>query len=29
MVRDTIAELGLGLVRVEQHRHRLEEVFSV
>jgi ABC-2 type transport system ATP-binding protein len=29
IVRDTVAELGLGLVRVEQHRHRLEEVFSV
>jgi ABC-2 type transport system ATP-binding protein len=29
VVRDTVAELGLGLVRIEQHRHRLEEVFSV
>jgi ABC-2 type transport system ATP-binding protein len=29
LVRDSIAGLGLGLVRVEQHRHRLEEVFSV
>jgi ABC-2 type transport system ATP-binding protein len=29
LVRDTVAELGLGLVRVEPHRHRLEEVFSV
>ncbi|WP_328995950.1 ABC transporter ATP-binding protein [Kribbella sp. NBC_01245] len=29
LVRDTVADLGLGLVRVEQHRHRLEEVFSV
>jgi ABC-2 type transport system ATP-binding protein len=29
LVRDVIAELGLGLVRVEPHRHRLEEVFSV
>ncbi|ADB31304.1 ABC transporter related protein [Kribbella flavida DSM 17836] len=29
LVRDAIAELALGLVRVEPHRHRLEEVFSV
>jgi ABC-2 type transport system ATP-binding protein len=29
LVRDVIAELGLGLVRIEPHRHRLEEVFSV
>jgi ABC-2 type transport system ATP-binding protein len=28
LVRDTIAELSLGLVRVEPHRHRLEEVFN-
>jgi ABC-2 type transport system ATP-binding protein len=29
LVRDVIAELSLGLVRIEPHRHRLEEVFSV
>jgi ABC-2 type transport system ATP-binding protein len=29
LVRDVIADLGLGLVRMEPHRHRLEEVFSV
>jgi ABC-2 type transport system ATP-binding protein len=29
LVRDVIADLGLGLVRIEPHRHRLEEVFSV
>jgi ABC-2 type transport system ATP-binding protein len=29
LVRDVIADLGLGMVRMEQHRHRLEEVFSV
>jgi ABC-2 type transport system ATP-binding protein len=29
VVRDTVAELALGLVRLEPHRHRLEEVFSV
>ncbi|HEU4948830.1 MAG TPA: ABC transporter ATP-binding protein [Kribbella sp.] len=28
VVRDTIAELGLGVVRVEPHRHRLEELFA-
>lgn len=27
-VRDTAAELGLGLVRMHPHRHRLEEVFT-
>ncbi|MGH3312704.1 MAG: ABC transporter ATP-binding protein [Streptomyces sp.] len=26
-VRDTVAELGLGLVRMEQRRHRIAEVF--
>ncbi|MGP4000010.1 ABC transporter ATP-binding protein [Streptomyces sp. 8N706] len=26
-VRDTVAELGLGLVRLEQRRHRIAEVF--
>jgi ABC-2 type transport system ATP-binding protein len=28
LVRDTVADLSLGLVRIEQHRHRLEEVFA-
>ncbi|NLU69625.1 ABC transporter ATP-binding protein [Streptomyces sp. HNM0574] len=27
-VRDTVAELGLGLVRMEQRRHRIAEVFQ-
>jgi ABC-2 type transport system ATP-binding protein len=27
-VRDTVARLGLGLVRMEQRRHRIAEVFS-
>jgi ABC-2 type transport system ATP-binding protein len=27
-VRDTVAELGLGLVRMEQRRHRIAEVFT-
>ncbi|WP_031508668.1 ABC transporter ATP-binding protein [Streptomyces megasporus] len=27
-VRDTVAELGLGLVRMEQRRHRIAEVFK-
>jgi ABC-2 type transport system ATP-binding protein len=27
LVRDTIAELGLPLVRLEQRRHRLEDLF--
>ncbi|MFJ6212072.1 ABC transporter ATP-binding protein [Streptomyces sp. NPDC092296] len=27
-VRDTVADLGLGLVRMEQRRHRVVEVFS-
>ncbi|WP_129844036.1 ABC transporter ATP-binding protein [Streptomyces sp. RFCAC02] len=27
-VRDTVAELGLGLVRMEQRRHRIAEVFE-
>ncbi|MEO3751782.1 ABC transporter ATP-binding protein [Streptomyces sp. B6B3] len=27
-VRDTIADLGLGLVRMEQRRHRIAEVFQ-
>ncbi len=27
LVRDTIAELGLPLVRIEQRRHRLEDLF--
>jgi ABC-2 type transport system ATP-binding protein len=29
LIRDTVADLGLGLVRVEQRRHRIEEVFTV
>ncbi|MEV1009322.1 ABC transporter ATP-binding protein [Streptomyces sp. NPDC049881] len=28
VVRDTVAELGLGLVRMEQRRHRIAEVFE-
>ena len=28
IVRDTVAELGLGLVRMEQRRHHIAEVFS-
>ncbi|MFD7508788.1 ABC transporter ATP-binding protein, partial [Streptomyces sp. NPDC059853] len=27
-VRDTIADLGLGMVRMEQRRHRIAEVFQ-
>jgi len=27
-VRDTVADLGLGLVRLEQRRHRVAEIFS-
>lgn len=27
-VRDTVAELGLGMVRMEQRRHRIAEVFE-
>ncbi|MDJ0342063.1 ABC transporter ATP-binding protein [Streptomyces sp. H10-C2] len=27
-VRDAVAELGLGLVRMEQRRHRIAEIFS-
>ncbi|GHA15933.1 hypothetical protein GCM10010389_63060 [Streptomyces echinoruber] len=27
LVRDVIADLGLGLVRMEQHRHHISEVF--
>jgi ABC-2 type transport system ATP-binding protein len=27
IVRDTVAELGLPLVRLEQRRHRLEDLF--
>jgi ABC-2 type transport system ATP-binding protein len=27
LVRDTVAELGLPLVRMEQRRHRLEDLF--
>jgi ABC-2 type transport system ATP-binding protein len=26
-IRDTVAELGLGLVRMEQRRHHIAEVF--
>jgi ABC-2 type transport system ATP-binding protein len=26
-VRDTVADLGLGLVRMEQRRHHIAEVF--
>jgi ABC-2 type transport system ATP-binding protein len=26
-VRDAVADLGLGLVRMQQRRHRMEEVF--
>jgi len=28
VVRDSVADLGLGLVRMENRRHRIEEVFS-
>ncbi|CAM5704630.1 hypothetical protein MAUB1S_03684 [Mycolicibacterium aubagnense] len=28
LVRDAIAGLGLGLVRMEQRRHRIAEVFQ-
>jgi ABC-2 type transport system ATP-binding protein len=28
IIRDTIAELGLGMVRMEQRRHRIAEVFQ-
>ncbi|WP_052847456.1 ABC transporter ATP-binding protein [Streptomyces avicenniae] len=28
IVRDTVADLGLGLVRMEQRRHRIAEVFE-
>ena len=27
VVRDTVADLGLGLVRMEQRRHHIAEVF--
>jgi ABC-2 type transport system ATP-binding protein len=27
-VRDTVADLGIGLIRMEQRRHRIAEVFS-
>ncbi|MFV2117789.1 ABC transporter ATP-binding protein, partial [Streptomyces sp. Act-28] len=27
IVRDTVADLGLGLVRMEQRRHHIAEVF--
>jgi ABC-2 type transport system ATP-binding protein len=27
-VRDAVAELGLGLVRMEQRRHRMSEIFT-
>ena len=27
IVRDTVVELGLALVRMEQRRHRLEDLF--
>ncbi|MDX6311195.1 MAG: type transport system ATP-binding protein, partial [Streptomyces sp.] len=26
-VRDAVAELGVGLVRMEQRRHRIAEIF--
>jgi ABC-2 type transport system ATP-binding protein len=28
VVRDTVDELGLGLLRLEQRRHRLEDLFN-
>jgi len=28
LIRDTVADLGLGLVRIEQRRHRIEEIFT-
>jgi len=27
-VRDAVAELGLGLVRIERQRHRMTEIFT-
>jgi ABC-2 type transport system ATP-binding protein len=27
IVRDTVADLGLPLIRIEQRRHRLEDLF--
>jgi ABC-2 type transport system ATP-binding protein len=28
LVRDLTAELGVGLIRLQQRRHRIEEVFT-
>jgi ABC-2 type transport system ATP-binding protein len=28
LVRDAVAELGLGLVRLERQRHRMTEIFT-
>ncbi|WP_329582380.1 ABC transporter ATP-binding protein [Kitasatospora sp. NBC_01250] len=28
LIRDTVADLGLGLVRLEQRRHRVSEIFT-
>ena len=28
VVRDAVAELGLGLVRMERQRHRMTEIFT-
>jgi ABC-2 type transport system ATP-binding protein len=28
LVRDTVADLGLGLVRMERQRHRMTEIFA-
>ena len=28
VVRDAVAELGLGLVRLERQRHRMTEIFT-
>lgn len=28
LVRDVVADLGLGLVRMEQRRHHISEVFT-
>ena len=28
VVRDAVAELGLGLVRMERQRHRMSEIFT-
>jgi ABC-2 type transport system ATP-binding protein len=29
VIRDAVADLGVGLVRLEQRRHHISEVFAV